>query len=239
MGESVIERLLVFPGGRREAAISVWLAQPSVSFPVFLRTLDSAQDRSDDGPNTYAGIPRDGGRSGISRLPNSVGRLRSRPPPGRGSGAPNRVLARRRGSAAFFSGPGSASCSGVAEYRRIDMGRPVIVAAVRTPIGKRNGWLSGLKAPELLRHVQVEVITRAGIQPSDVEQIVGGCVTQIGEQSLNVTRNAWLSTGLGYQVGCTTVDVSCGSAQQANHIVASLIAANVIDVGIGCGVESM
>ncbi|WP_433241209.1 steroid 3-ketoacyl-CoA thiolase [Streptosporangium sp. CA-135522] len=116
---------------------------------------------------------------------------------------------------------------------------PVIVAAARTPIGRRGGWLAGLKAVELLRHVQLEVIARAGIGPGDVEQIVGGCVTQSGEQSLNVTRNAWLSTGHDPAVGCTTVDVSCGSAQQANHLVSALIAADAIDVGIACGVESM
>jgi acetyl-CoA C-acetyltransferase len=119
------------------------------------------------------------------------------------------------------------------------VGRPVIVEALRTPIGRRGGALSGLKAVELLRHVLVEVIRRAGIEPGQVEQIIGGCLTQVGEQSLNVTRNAWLNTGLDFEVAATTVDVSCGSAQQANHLVAALIAADVIDIGIGCGVESM
>jgi acetyl-CoA C-acetyltransferase len=116
---------------------------------------------------------------------------------------------------------------------------PVIVAAARTPIGKRTGSLAELKAVELLRHVQLEVIRRGGIAPGSVEQIIGGCVTQAGEQSLNVTRNAWLSTGEDVEVGCSTVDVSCGSSQQANHLIAALIAADVIDVGIACGVESM
>jgi acetyl-CoA C-acetyltransferase len=116
---------------------------------------------------------------------------------------------------------------------------PVVVAAARTPIGKRDGRLAGLKAVELLRLVQLEVLARAGVEPGAVEQIIGGCVTQSGEQSLNVTRNAWLSTGNDPAVGCSTVDVSCGSAQQANHIVAALIAADAIDVGIACGVESM
>ena len=119
------------------------------------------------------------------------------------------------------------------------MASPVIVATARTPIGRRGGWLAGLKAVELLRHVQLEVIRRAGLAPTDIEQIIGGCVTQAGEQSLNVTRNAWLNTGLDYRVGCTTVDVSCGSAQQANHLLAALIAADAIEVGIACGVESM
>lgn len=116
---------------------------------------------------------------------------------------------------------------------------PVVVAAARTPIGRRDGVLSGLKAVQLLRLVQLEVLARAGVEPGAVEQIIGGCVTQSGEQSLNVTRNAWLSTGNDPGVGCSTVDVSCGSAQQANHLVAALIAADAIDVGIACGVESM
>jgi acetyl-CoA C-acetyltransferase len=119
------------------------------------------------------------------------------------------------------------------------MGTPVIIEAVRTPIGKRNGWLSGLKAVEILRHVQVEVVKRAGLEPGDVQEIIGGCVTQAGEQGSNVTRNAWLSTGLDPEVACTTVDSQCGSAQQANHLVAGLIAAGGMDVGIACGVEAM
>ncbi|MFE9204936.1 steroid 3-ketoacyl-CoA thiolase [Micromonospora sp. NPDC007230] len=116
---------------------------------------------------------------------------------------------------------------------------PVVVAAVRTPIGKRDGALAGLKGVELLRHVLRAVVDAAGVAPDAVEQVVGGCVTQAGEQSLNVTRNAWLSTGWDPAVGCTTVDVSCGSAQQANHLVAALIGSGAISVGIACGVESM
>ncbi len=122
------------------------------------------------------------------------------------------------------------------------MGTPVIVEAVRTPIGKRNGWLSGLKATEVLRHALVEVIDRAGIDPGTVEEAVGGCVTQAGEQGSNVTRNAWLSAGndvLPYTTACTSVDAQCGSAQQANHMVAGLIATGGIDTGIACGVEQM
>ena len=115
----------------------------------------------------------------------------------------------------------------------------VIMEAVRTPIGKRNGWLSGLHATELLASVQIEVVKRAGILPSDVEQIVGGCVTQAGEQGSNVTRNAWLGAGMPYEVACTTVDCQCGSAQQANHFVAGLIEAGAMDIGIACGVEAM
>lgn len=119
------------------------------------------------------------------------------------------------------------------------MGDPVIVAAARTPLGKRGGRLAGLKAVQLLRHVQVEVVRRAGVPAEAVDQIIGGCVTQAGEQSLNVTRNAWLSTGLDYEVPATTVDVSCGSSQQANHLAAALIKAGVADCVLACGVESM
>jgi acetyl-CoA C-acetyltransferase len=119
------------------------------------------------------------------------------------------------------------------------MAQPVIVEAVRTPIGKRNGWLSGFHAAELLGNAQVELVKRAGIDPAEVEQIVGGCVTQAGEQASNVTRTAWLSQGLPYETAATTVDCQCGSAQQANNFVANLVGADAIEVGIACGVEAM
>ena len=119
------------------------------------------------------------------------------------------------------------------------MAQPVIVEAVRTPIGKRNGWMSGFHAAELLGNAQVELVKRAGVDPGDVEQIVGGCVTQAGEQASNVTRTAWLSQGLPYEVAATTVDCQCGSAQQANNFVANLISADAIEAGIACGVEAM
>jgi acetyl-CoA C-acetyltransferase len=119
------------------------------------------------------------------------------------------------------------------------MGKPVIIEAVRTPIGRRNGWLSGLHATELLAASQVEVVKRAGIDPALVEQIVGGCVTQAGEQAGNVARQAWLLAGLPYEAAATTVDTQCGSSQQANHMIAGIIAADGIDVGIACGVEAM
>jgi acetyl-CoA C-acetyltransferase len=119
------------------------------------------------------------------------------------------------------------------------MAQPVIVEAVRTPIGKRNGWLSGFHAAELLGNAQVELVKRAGVDPGEIEQIVGGCVTQAGEQASNVTRTAWLSQGLPFTTAATTVDCQCGSAQQANHFVANLIAADAVDAGIACGVEAM
>jgi acetyl-CoA C-acetyltransferase len=119
------------------------------------------------------------------------------------------------------------------------MAQPVIVEAVRTPIGKRNGQLAGLHPTELLGAAQIEVVKRAGIDAADVEQIVGGCVTQAGEQASNVTRTAWLSLGLPYEVGATTIDCQCGSSQQANNMIANLVHAGAIDIGIACGIEAM
>ena len=116
---------------------------------------------------------------------------------------------------------------------------PVVVAALRTPIGRRGGALAGYKSVDLLRHVLRGVLDAAGLEPGQVDQVIGGCVTQAGEQSLNVTRNAWLNAGWDPAVGCSTVDASCGSAQQANHLIAALIGSGAIDVGIACGVESM
>jgi acetyl-CoA C-acetyltransferase len=119
------------------------------------------------------------------------------------------------------------------------MGTAVIVEAVRTPIGKRNGSLSGMHAAEILGAAQRGVLERSGINPALVEQVAGGCVTQAGEQSNNVTRTSWLHAGLPQQAGCLTLDAQCGSAQQAVHVIAGLIAAGAIDVGLACGVEAM
>jgi acetyl-CoA C-acetyltransferase len=119
------------------------------------------------------------------------------------------------------------------------VGAAVIVEAVRTPIGRRGGTLSGLHAAQLLGSAQAAVLDRAGVAPAEVEQVAGGCVTQAGEQSNNVTRTAWLHAGLPHEAGCLTLDAQCGSAQQAVHLIAGLIAADAIGVGIGCGVEAM
>jgi len=119
------------------------------------------------------------------------------------------------------------------------MGAAVIVEAVRTPIGKRNGSLSGMHAAEILGAAQRGIVERSGIDPALIEQLAGGCVTQAGEQSNNVTRTAWLHAGLPQQTGCLTLDAQCGSAQQAVHVIAGLIAAGAIDVGLACGVEAM
>ncbi|WP_020657934.1 steroid 3-ketoacyl-CoA thiolase [Amycolatopsis benzoatilytica] len=119
------------------------------------------------------------------------------------------------------------------------MGEPVIVAATRTPIGKRGGWLSGLHAAELLGAPLRGVLDRAGVDPAEVEQVIGGAVTQAGEQAGNLTRTAWLHAGLPEATGATTIDAQCGSAQQAAHLIAGLIAADAITVGVACGAEAM
>jgi acetyl-CoA C-acetyltransferase len=119
------------------------------------------------------------------------------------------------------------------------MPEAVIVDAVRTPVGKRYGALSGLHPAQLLGLTQRGLLDRAGVDAATVGQVVGGCVTQAGEQSNNVTRNAWLYAGLPYTTACTTIDCACGSSQQAVHLIAGLIAAGTIHTGIGCGVEAM
>ncbi len=115
----------------------------------------------------------------------------------------------------------------------------VIVEALRTPIGRRGGGLSGLHPGEVLAKVQSAVIERSGIDPSAVGQVVGGCVSQVGEQSFNITRTAWLSAGLPLTTAATTVDTQCGSSQQATNLAASMVAAGVVDVAMACGVEAM
>ncbi|MFI6863890.1 steroid 3-ketoacyl-CoA thiolase [Streptomyces sp. NPDC050421] len=119
------------------------------------------------------------------------------------------------------------------------MTEAVIVEAARTPVGRRRGVLSGLHPAQLLGLAQKGLLARAGLAPDTVEQVIGGCVTQAGEQSNNVTRNAWLHAGLPYTTACTSIDCACGSSQQAVHLVAGLIASGAIETGIGCGVESM
>ncbi|MBC8187265.1 MAG: steroid 3-ketoacyl-CoA thiolase [Proteobacteria bacterium] len=122
------------------------------------------------------------------------------------------------------------------------MREAVIVDAVRTPIARGKmirGELSGIHAAHLLRRVQTAVYERSGLAPSDVEQIIGGCVTQAGEQSNNIVRHAWLSAGDDYTCGATTIDTQCGSGQQANHLINALVKGDSIDIGIACGVEVM
>jgi acetyl-CoA acyltransferase len=118
----------------------------------------------------------------------------------------------------------------------------VIVEAVRTPIGRghpEKGYYKDTHPNELLGAVYTELIARAGIDAAEVEDVIAGCVQQIGEQSWNVARNAWLQAGLPVEAAATTVDRQCGSAQQAVNFGAALIAAGVHDVVIGSGVEHM
>src|SRR5688572_3243621 len=115
----------------------------------------------------------------------------------------------------------------------------VIVEAVRSPIGRRGGGLSGMHPADLLGAVQKELLSRAGMDPGAVDQVVGGCVTAVGEQSFNIARTAWLSAGLPLTVAATTVDAQCGSSQQATNMAAGLISSGAIDIAIACGVESM
>jgi acetyl-CoA acetyltransferase family protein len=118
----------------------------------------------------------------------------------------------------------------------------VIVEALRTPIGRghpEKGWLKDIHPNELLGTCFTELVARAGIDPAEVEDVVAGCVQQIGEQSWNVARNAWLQAGLPIETAATTVDRQCGSAQQAVNFGAALIAAGIHDVVIGSGVEHL
>jgi acetyl-CoA acyltransferase len=115
----------------------------------------------------------------------------------------------------------------------------VIVEAVRTPIARRNGKLKEMHPVVLGSLVLKEVIKRSGIAPDQVDDVVFGCVTQVGEQSLNVGRNAWLTAGFPFTTPATTVDRQCGSSQQAIHFAANLIQSGVCDITIAGGVESM
>ncbi|MEO8693126.1 MAG: steroid 3-ketoacyl-CoA thiolase [Acidimicrobiales bacterium] len=115
----------------------------------------------------------------------------------------------------------------------------VIVEAVRAPVGRRNGGLSGVHSTDLLGTVQRALIERAGIDPREVGQVVGGCVSQVGMQSANITRNAWLAAGLPLEAAATTVNAQCGSSQQATNLAVAIVAAGVVDMAVGCGVESM
>src|ERR1700731_1147404 len=115
----------------------------------------------------------------------------------------------------------------------------VIVEAVRTPIGRRNGKLKDVHPVVLGSLVLKEIVRRAGIEPEIVEDVVFGCVTQVAEQSLNVARNAWLAAGFPVTTPATTVDRQCGSSQQAIHFAANLISSGVCDITLAGGVESM
>ena len=115
----------------------------------------------------------------------------------------------------------------------------VIVEAVRTPVGKRRGGLATVHSADLLGTALTSLVDRAGIDAALVDQVIGGCVSQVGMQSFNVTRTAWLAAGLPTSTAASTVDTQCGSSQQATNLVYGLLKSGVIDVGVVCGVESM
>ncbi len=115
----------------------------------------------------------------------------------------------------------------------------VIVDAVRSPVGKRNGDLSPMHSINLLGDVQKALFERTGMDPAEVGQVVGGCVSQVGMQTMNVARNAWLAGGLPLEVAATTVDAQCGSSQQATNMAYSLVKSGIVDSAVSCGVELM
>ena len=119
------------------------------------------------------------------------------------------------------------------------MREAVIVDAVRTPIGKRNGMLAEHHPVDLLAHVLTGLLERNGLDPERIDDVIGGCVTQVGEQGCNVTRNAVVAAGLPHTVPATSVDRQCGSSQQAVSFAAQGVIAGGYDLVIACGTESM
>jgi acetyl-CoA acyltransferase len=115
----------------------------------------------------------------------------------------------------------------------------VIVDCARSAFGKRKGALAEWHPTDLLGLVLRTIVERNDIDPTLIDDVVGGCVTQAGEQGCNVTRNAWVAGGLPWQVPATSVDRQCGSSQQAVHFVAQGVLAGAYDIAIACGVESM
>jgi acetyl-CoA C-acetyltransferase len=115
----------------------------------------------------------------------------------------------------------------------------LILDAVRTAIGKRNGTLARSHANDVLGTVQKSIVERTGIDPLSVDQVIGGCVQQVGAQSANVTRNAWLAMGLPQEIPGATLNTQCGSSQEANMVAHALVASGLAGVAISCGVEMM
>jgi acetyl-CoA C-acetyltransferase len=122
------------------------------------------------------------------------------------------------------------------------LGTPVdayIVGAVRTPVGRKKGGLSAVHPVDLAAHVLTEVIARTGADPSAVDDVIMGCVSQVGPQTMDIARNAWLSAGLPESVPGVTIDRQCGSSQQAVHFAAQGVMSGTQDLVIAAGVESM
>jgi acetyl-CoA acyltransferase len=115
----------------------------------------------------------------------------------------------------------------------------VIVDTCRTFFGKRGGALANWHPVDLLAYTLSHLVDRSGVDPERIDDVIGGCVSQVGEQSTNVARNAWVAAGLPQSVPATTVDRQCGSSQQAVHFAAAGVVAGHYDLAIACGVESM
>ena len=119
------------------------------------------------------------------------------------------------------------------------MSEAYIVGAVRTPVGKRNGGLAAVHPVDLAARVLTELIARTGADPSAVDDVIMGCVSQIGPQAIDIARNAWLSAGLPESVPGVTIDRQCGSSQQAVHFAAQAVMSGTQDLVIAAGVENM
>ena len=119
------------------------------------------------------------------------------------------------------------------------MAEAYIVGAVRTPVGKRNGGLSGVNPVDMAAHVLNELVSRTGVDAAAVDDVVMGCVSQVGPQTLDIARQSWLSAGLPEQVPGVTIDRQCGSSQQAVHFAAQGVMSGTQDLVIAAGVESM
>ncbi|MDA0160328.1 steroid 3-ketoacyl-CoA thiolase [Solirubrobacter ginsenosidimutans] len=115
----------------------------------------------------------------------------------------------------------------------------MLVDAVRTPVGRRNGALSTIHPVNLLAQTLTALFERSGTDPAAVGQVIGGCVSQVGEQAVSTVRSAWLTAGLPIEVPATTIDAQCGSSQQATSLASALVGAGLVDVAVGCGVEAM
>ena len=139
-----------------------------------------------------------------------------------------------KGAARIAACQSNETCSSLAEWVTLSSSKPPAA-----PSASATDGCPACTPPSCWAPSRRPLVEKAGIDAGDVEQLIGGCVTQFGEQSNNITRVGWLTAGLPEHVGATTVDCQCGSAQQANHLIAGLIAAGAIDVGIACGIEAM
>ena len=118
-------------------------------------------------------------------------------------------------------------------------GDVVVIDAVRTPMGRRNGSLAGFHSADLFGIALRSVVDRSGIEPVEVDQVIGGCISQVGQQAFNVTRTAWLTAGLPETTAATTLDSQCGSSQQAVTLGYAMLSAGLADVVVAGGVEVM